>query len=135
MKITAKSLKNFQTEIENEKGYKIISDLPKSHGGDNEGATSLEIVTMGLSSCISSVFLLVASKMRLNIENIIVEIDSEKTKEGNAIASSTAVVKVKSLETEKKLQNCLESTIQNCPVGIIFEKAGIPVEHKLIILN
>ncbi|MFP4363791.1 MAG: hypothetical protein ACLFR1_07960 [Spirochaetia bacterium] len=48
------------------------------------------------------------------------------------IESTKAVVKVKSEADQDKLESCLEKTLKTYPVGVLYEKAGIKIDHKLV---
>jgi len=134
MKITSKLITGFQSEIDNGRGHKIISDVPESNGGHDLGPTSLELTSMGLGGCITSIFTMLAKKMRLTIKNIEAELEIEKLKTSPTITSVFILVKVKSDEPLELIEKCLNLTMKTCPVGILFEDAGIPIEYDLITL-
>ncbi|HUT79997.1 MAG TPA: OsmC family protein [Candidatus Bathyarchaeia archaeon] len=101
-------------------------DLPPKSEGDDTAPTALEFAVMSLSGCIGTIFSLVAKKMRLNFNDLTVILDAEKGPEDPTITSVSAVVKVKSTKPLEKLKKCLETTLKTCPVGVLYEKAGIP---------
>lgn len=130
MKSTAKWVKDFQFKVDNNRGHEIILDLPHEQGGQNLGATPLELTVMGLSGCISAIFVMVAQKSRLEFEDLSVDINAIKGKE--TIESAEVLVRVKT-ENLAKANKVLEQAMKICPVGILFEKAHVTVSHKLII--
>jgi len=132
MKITSKLINGLQSEIDNGRGHKIISDVPESYGGNDLGPTSLEITSMGLGGCITSIFMMLAKKMRLKIKKVEAELEIEKLKTSPTITSVFILVKVKSDESLELVEKCLNLTMKTCPVGILFEDAGIPIDYDLI---
>ena len=134
MKITSKIINGLQSEVDNNRGHKIITDVPENIGGNNLGPTSLELTSMGLGGCITTIFMMLANKMRLTIIYIEAELEIEKLKTSPTITSVFILVKVKSEEPVVLIEKCLNLTIQNCPVSILFEDAGIPIEYDLITL-
>lgn len=106
--------------------------MPENIGGNNSGPTSLELTSMGLGGCITTIFSMLAKKMRLTINKIEAELEIEKLKGSPTITSVFILVKVKSDEPVELIEKCLNLTIKTCPVGILFEDAGIPIEYDLI---
>jgi putative redox protein len=85
---------------------------------------------MSFAGCISTIFKVVAEKMRINVDKLEIESEAEKGKE--TIEKVTFNVKVKSDASEDKLEKCLETTCNTCPVGVLFKNAGVKIERNLI---
>jgi len=58
-------VKNHQLVVNNGRNHGIVIDLPDKKGGDNEGATALELMVMALSGCIRIIYTTIAKKMRI----------------------------------------------------------------------
>ena len=54
-KITSKIINGLQSEVDNNRGYKKITDLPENIGENNLGSTSLELTSMGFGGCITTI--------------------------------------------------------------------------------
>ena len=119
----------FKSVIDNGRNHTITADLPSSQGGTDVAATALEIMVMSLSGCITTIFAVVAQNSNISFQRITVDLDAEKGKE--PIEKVHADVTVISCETEEKIKRILEKTMKTCPVGILFEKAGISVSFTL----
>jgi hypothetical protein len=50
-----------------------------------------------------------------------------------AITAVSAVVIVVSGEPKEKLERTLSKTMAACPVGQLYEKAGVPVKTRLVV--
>lgn len=135
MKSTTKWVKNYQSVVDNGRSHGIVIDLPKDKDGDDLGPTALELAVMGLSGCIGTIYPLIANKMRLSIDNLEVELEAEKGPDDPTITKIKADVKVKSTEKKDKLEKCLETTMNTCPVGFLYEKAGIPMDINLHVVK
>ncbi len=133
MKSTAKWVKNFQSVVDNGRGHAIVIDLPPDEDGDDYGATALELTAMGLSGCISTIFAVVARNSKVAFEDVQVELDAQKPDGAKTITTAKAVVTVRSESDESRIRRVLDKTMKTCPVGILFEQAGVEVEHELIV--
>lgn len=133
MKTTSKWIPNskYQSIIDNGRKHSIIVDLPEDKNGEDMAATALEVAFMSLAGCISTIYILVANKMRLKIEDLIVEMEAENPT-GLEIESIKGIVKVKSADPKVKLEQCLQQTEEMCPVAKIFKH--IPQDIKLEII-
>ena len=119
----------YQSVINNGRNHSVVTDLPNASEGEDIGATALELAVMSLAGCISTIFKKVADKMRLNVEGLEVETDAEKGAE--TISKVKCIVNVKSDGSQEKLERCLATTMKSCPVGVLYEKAGVEVTTEL----
>jgi uncharacterized OsmC-like protein len=132
MKITSRHVAGcYQSVVDNGRNHGVVMDLPEKKAGDNVGATALEMAGMALAGCISTIWAVVANNSKCSYRKMIVELDLEKPDDAPTFTKGTAHVKIDSDETEEKLARILDKTIQACPVGRLFEQAGIKVETKL----
>jgi putative redox protein len=134
MKSTVKWTKNLQSVVDNGRGHQIVLDMPEAKNGDNQGATALELAVMSLAGCIVTIFAVVAEKMRIKFTQMEVELDASKTDDDPTITKTEFILKIKTDEPIDKIEKCLKHTIVTCPVGVLFEKAGIPINGKIILL-
>jgi uncharacterized OsmC-like protein len=134
MKSTVKWSKNLQSVIDNGRGHQVLTDMPEAKNGDNQGATAIELAAMSLAACIVTIFAIMATKMRIKFTQLEIELDSAKTDNDVTITKNEYVLKIKTNEPIDKIEKCLKHTLETCPVGIIFEKAGIPINGKIALL-
>jgi putative redox protein len=127
MKSKSLLLEGYQSVIDNGRNHSVVTDLPN---GANVGASALELTVMSLAGCISTIFKTTAEKMRIPVERIEVELDAEKG--ADTISKVQYTAKVKSEASEEQLKRCLELTEKNCPVGVLFAKAGVEIEGGLV---
>ena len=126
MKSIYRLAKNFHAVVDNGRTHSIAIDLPPDNGGEDLGATALELCVMGLSGCIGTIFAKIAKKMRLTIIHLEVDLEAFKGPEDATVTKVTAKVFVNSPDSITKLNKCLELTLDSCPVGIIFTNASHP---------
>jgi putative redox protein len=129
MKSKAVLNEGFRSIVDNGRNYAMVTDLPEAQGGANTGATALEVSLMAFSGCVTTIYKMVATKMRLDIDKVIVDMDAKKGSE--TIEEVSFKVEVFSSEAEEKLQKCLENTLNTCPVGVLFRKAGVSISYTL----
>ncbi|WP_455383714.1 OsmC family protein [Salinispira pacifica] len=132
MKSTAKLVEGcYQSIVDNGRHHGVVLDLPGAKGGDDLGATALELAVMSLSGCISTIWAVVAKNSGVSYHKIVVDIDAEKPDDSPTITSVTGTVRIESSEPEEKLERTLDKVLRTCPVGQLYEKAGIKVDVKM----
>jgi putative redox protein len=132
MKSTVTWMENYQSVVDNGRGHQVTIDLPESQNGDNQGATALELAVMSLSGCIATIFATLAVKMRINFTQMEIELEALKNPGDTTISSTNFIFRIKTDEPLEKIEKCLNHTVKTCPVGVLFEKAGIPVNGKVV---
>lgn len=133
MESTVKWTKNLQSIVDNGRGHQVVIDMPEAKNGDNQGATALELAAMSLTGCIATIFAVVAAKMRIEFTKMEVELDASKTDADTTITKVDYIFRIRTNDSLEKIEKCLKYTMDTCPVGILFEQAGIPVKGEIII--
>lgn len=130
MKTKATLVNGFQSVIDNGRSHAFVTDLPAIQDGTDTGATALEVCLMSFAGCVSTIYKVVANKMRLQINAL--EVDMEGIKGMETFTKVSFEVKVDSPAEEAKLQKCLDQTVKSCPVGVLFRNAGVDLLPKLV---
>lgn len=123
----------YTNRVDNRRGHEIVSDLGPQFRGEDKGATPLELVVMAISSCTTTIFKLMAEKMKIDTETLEAFVEAEKPEPMGSITEVRITVHVQSSATERELTKVLELVKKNCPVGVILSKAGIPLEYTLTV--
>ncbi len=123
----------YQSVVDNGRHHGVVLDLPGAKGGNDLGPTALELAAMALSGCISTIWAVVAKNSGVSYQRLTVELEADKPDDKPTIVSARAVVTVESGESREKLQRILDKTLDACPVGKLYEKAGIPVQAELVV--
>ena len=133
MKSTARLVEGcYQSVVDNDRHHGLVVDLPEAKSGDDLGPTALELAVMGLSGCISTIWAVVAGKSRVSYHKVRVELEADKPDDAATITAARAKVYVNSEEGREKLEKTLDKVMRTCPVGQLYEKAGIEIETELI---
>ena len=133
MKSRAEWVRNFQSVVDNDRSHGIVVDLPAGKNGDDQGPTALELAVMALASCISTIFAIIAKNSNVSFSALKVDVEVDKPDSAPTITSAKAVVHIASGDDRDKLERCLEKTMKSCPVGQLYEKAGIEIGTELIV--
>ena len=134
MKSTSRHVSHcYQSVVDNDRHHGVVLDLPGAKGGDDLGPTALELVVMALSGCISTIWAVVATNSKVSYERLTVQVEVDKPDDQPTVTAARALVTVDSREPQEKLERTLEKTMRACPVGLLYEKAGIPVETRLVV--
>lgn len=131
MKARAVWIEKFRSVLDDSRGHSVVVDLPKNLNGDDTGTSALELAVMALVGCISTIFKLMADKTKIDLKCLEVVADAEKSEETKTVSKVDIKINVVSSDDEKKLERVWKLTHKNCPVGILFEKAGVEVSVEL----
>jgi putative redox protein len=130
----AKRVEEFRITVDDGRAHSVCLDLPKEMGTDM-GPTALELGVMSFSGCVATIFTLMAKKMRVSISDLDVKVKAEKPEDARTVTKADFEIIVKTGESEEKIKRVWEKTRENCPVGILFEQAGVQVDYKLRIVK
>ena len=126
----AKLIKDLRVAVDNGRAHSVCLDLPPELGTDM-GPTALELGVMSFAGCFATIFSLTAKKMRIHLKDLEVELRAQKSEETGTIASAEFNITVKSDVSEDRIQRIFELTRKNCPVGKLFEQAGVKISYNL----
>jgi len=130
----AKRMEEFRITVDDGRAHSVCLDLPPEMGTDM-GPTALELGVMSFSGCVATIFTLMAKKMRVSISDLDVKVKAEKPEDARTVTKADFEIIVKTGESEEKINKVWEKTRENCPVGILFEQAGVQVDYKLKIVK
>ena len=128
----AEWIEGIKFKVSDGRGHEIISDVPEKYKGTDQGPTGLELSVMGLTACISAVFTIIANNSGIQFSILSAETEADKPKGAKIITQTKTIIKIKSDAPKENLERILKKAEKICPVGLIFEKAGIKVETELI---
>lgn len=123
----------YQSIVDNGRHHSVVTDLSPDEGGKDFGPSALEMTVMSLAGCISTIWAIIAANSKVAYRDITVDVDAEKPDGEKTITTAKAVVTVHSDDDQNKLERCLDKTMKTCPVGLLFEKAGVEIETELIV--
>jgi putative redox protein len=121
----------YRTLLEDSSGHTVTVDLPQDEGGDDVGPFALELSVLSLAGCITTIFALVAKKRRLRFEGLRVELDAQRPERSPTIASVEGILRVVTSAPPPDVETALNITLRTCPVGVLYERARIPVHVRL----
>lgn len=121
----------FQTLLEGSSGHSVTVDLPHDEGGRDAGPFALELSVMALAGCITTIFALVAKKRRLSFDAMKVELKANRPEGSPTIASVDGVFHVVTAASREDAETALRIALRTCPVGVLYERAHIPVRVRL----
>jgi putative redox protein len=126
----AKIIQNFEIALDNGRSHSLIVDQP-TETSPGLGPTPLELCVMSHIGCYATICALTAQKMRLKLKGCDVMIEASKSEETGTIAEENVDIVFKVDAPEDRVQRLHELTLKNCPVGILFEKAGVKINYSL----
>lgn len=131
---TAKLIKDFRITVDDGRAHSICLDLQPDLG-DDMGPSALELCVMSYVGCFVTIFALTAKKMRIPIKDLEVDVEAINSEEVGTITEANFEIRVIADASEQRLQKMARLTLENCPVGILFKKAGVKINYTLKINN
>ena len=131
---TAKLIKDFRIIVDDGRAHSICLDLQPDLG-DDMGPSALELCVMSYVGCFVTIFALTAKKMRIPIKDLEVDVEAINSEEVGTITEANFEIRVNADASEQRLQKMARLTLENCPVGILFKKAGVKINYTLKINN
>lgn len=126
----AKLIRDLRVAVDNGRAHSVCLDLPPELGTDM-GPTALELGVMSFAGCFATIFSLTAKKMRIQLKDLEVELRALKSEETGTVASAKFNITVKSDARKDRIQRIFKLTRENCPVGKLFEQAGVKISYNL----
>lgn len=123
---------SFRSVLANERNHGVVVDLPTDKGGDDLGATALELTAMSLAGCISTIWAKVATNSRVDYRSVDVEVTLDQANGASTFTDAHAIVRVDSDADRSKLERVLSKTMNACPVGLLFERADVSIGTDLV---
>ena len=74
----------FHFKVKNERGYTVDLDKRKEQGGDDLGASPMELLLMGVAGCSGIDLIGILQKQRQEIKSYQMEVEGERTAMGDA---------------------------------------------------
>jgi len=127
---TAKLVKGMQIAVDNSRAHSVLLDLPPELG-TNMGPTALELCVMSYAGCFTTIFALMAKKMHVPLKDLEVKLEAVKSDEAGTVTEAAFNILVKTDAPEETVQRIFKLTVENCPVGKLFEKAGVKVSYNI----
>lgn len=134
MKSTSHWKSGFESIVDNGRNHTVTVDLPEAKGGNNNGPTALELCVMSFSSCIGTIFSMLAHKMRLEFTELDIILEANQAAGAASITDVYFELCIKTSSTEDQVKKCLDLTVSTCPVGVLFRQAGVKIEYEIEII-
>ena len=127
---TAKLVKDFRIAVDDGRAHSVCLDLPPELGTDM-GPTALELGVMSYAGCFATIFALTARKMRIPLIDLEVRLEAVKSQEVGTITEANFDIEVEADAPKDRIQRIFELTVENCPVGKLFEKGGVKTSYNM----
>jgi len=126
----AKLVKDLRIAVDNGRAHSVCLDLPPELGTDM-GPTALELGVMSYAGCFATIFALMAKKMRVQLKDLEVKTEAVKSEEAGTVTEVSFNITVRAEATKEQIQKIFKLTLENCPVGKLFEKAGVKTSYNI----
>jgi len=127
---TAKFVKGYRIDVDDGRAHAFCLDLQPPSGADM-GPSALELAVMSFAGCYATIFALTASKMRVPIRDMEVKLEAVKSDEAGTITEASMEILVKADAPKNRVQRLHDLTLENCPVGKLFDKAGVKTKYNV----
>jgi uncharacterized OsmC-like protein len=123
-------IQGFQISLDDGRSHCVMADLPTDID-EGLGPTPLELCVMSHAGCYAVICALTAKKMRLPLKGLDVKVEAVETDEAGTITEEKFDILIKVDAPEDRVQRLHELTLENCPVGKIFEKADVKLSYDV----
>jgi len=127
----AKLVKNYRIDVDDGRAHATCLDLEQDSGGTNLGPSALELALMSFAGCYATIFMLTADKMRAAVTELEIKVEALKSEQAGTITETRFDIVAKIDLPEDRVQRLHELTVKGCPVGKLFEKAGVKTTYNL----
>jgi len=134
MYVNAKLIEGFQILLDDNETHSYVVDLAPDLG-TGLGSSSLELCVMSHAGCYVTILALTAKKMRLALKGARVKVEALKSEENRTISEETFDINIKTDAPQDRVERLHKLTLENCSVGILFEKAGVKINYKLNVIR
>lgn len=101
------------------RGHHLTADEPKSHGGEDNGPSPLELLAASLASCTAVTMEMYAHRKGWKIGEVIVDVDYEPSQRGSPTKFEMVVTLPKELPEDQRQK--LLTIAAKCPVHRTLE--------------
>ena len=130
MYVNAKLIEGFQILLDDNESHSYVVDLAPDVG-TGLGSSSLELCVMSHAGCYVTILALTAKKMRLALKGVRVKVEAVKSEETGTVSEETFDVNIKTDAPQDRVERLHKLTLENCPVGVLFERAGVKISYNL----
>ena len=109
----------------------LFSGRPAEWHFSRSWTNPLELCVMSHAGCYATIAALTAQKMRIQLKGCDVKVEAVKSEEAGTITEESFDILFNLDAPEDRVQRLHDVTLKNCPVGILFEKAGVRITYKL----
>ncbi|HMK94882.1 MAG TPA: OsmC family protein [Candidatus Limnocylindrales bacterium] len=134
MYANAKLIEGFQILLDDNEDHSCVVDLAPDLG-TGLGPSSLELCVMSHAGCYVTICALTAKKMRLALKGVSVKVEAVKSDETGTVSEEAFDINIKTDAPQERVERLHKLTLENCSVGILFEKAGVKINYKLNVIR
>lgn len=135
MKATATWQGGYESRLEDDRGHAVTIDLSREEGGGDRGTSSLELLVLSLAGCVLTIFSLVAERRKLSFDAMEIALEASRPKGTRTITSVEGTFRLTTSAAPEEVATALRLTVRTCPVGVLFEQAGVPVRVLPVVVR
>ena len=134
MCVNAKLIEGFQILLDDNEAHSCVVDQAPDLG-TGLGPSPLELCVMSHAGCYVTICVWAAKKMRLALKGVRVKVEAVESDETGTISEEAFDINIKTDAPQDRVERLHKLTLENCPVGILFEKAGVKINYKLTVIR
>jgi len=134
MQAVATWRKGHEILLEDGRAHSVVVDLPPEGGGTSAGTSPLELSVLSLAGSLTSTFVALARKRRLEFSGVTLALEGEVSSSEAALRGIHGTLRVRSRADRTEVDAMLRSAMEICPVGRIFHDAKIPINVSLVVV-
>ena len=134
MQAVATWRKGHEILLEDGRAHSLVVDFPPEGGGTSAGTTPLELSVLSLAGSLTSTFVALARKRRLDFSGVTLVLEGDANSPPEAgLRGIHGTLRVRSRADLSEVDAALRSALESCPVGRIFRQAGVAVNVVAVV--
>lgn len=125
----ARIIQGAEIALDDGRSHCVVVDQP-TQTFQGLGPTPVELCLMSHAGCYATIVEWVAKRMRLQLRGCDVKVEAVKDEETGVIIEEAFDITLNVDAPIDRVQRLHEVTLKNCPVGMLFEKAGVKTTYK-----
>jgi uncharacterized OsmC-like protein len=120
--------------VEDDHGHHLSLDLPADEGGRSSGPSAVELPLLALAGSLATAFAQTARRRGLPLEGVTLALEAERRLRAPAIDRIHGVLRARTRAPTPEVEAVFASALKSCPVGDLFERAGVPIDVACVVL-
>jgi uncharacterized OsmC-like protein len=119
--------------LQDGRAHSVVVDLPPEGGGTSAGTTPLELAVLSLAGSLTSTFVSLARKRRLDFSALTLVLEGDPVAPEGTPREVHGTLRVRARADRSDVDAMLRAALDACPVGRLFHDAHVEVNVTVVV--